>query len=204
MSRRCVLMLAMVVLVSGCVQLAKETPVIHSYAFRIARESADATSPLSMVSIKVRRAKVMEPYDGRSLVYALPTGELRSDYYNEFALFPATMVTTAIEGWLKQVPFVEYVSFKRDMVECQYEIRPTIHMLYADYSVEASPQAVVSVSFTVLDAGTIPYSVVSDVTYEELVPLDGAEVTYLIEGWNSGLHAIFTAFEAELARVTQK
>jgi len=190
--------------VSGCVQLAKDTPVIHSYAVRIERDTEMEAQAVGTVSVKARRTKVMEPYDGQSFIYALPTGEFRTDYYNEFAIFPATMVTTALAEWLTAVPFITYVSSKRDMVEYQYEIRSTVHALYADYSVAVSPQAVVKVSFTVLDSRSIPYSVVSDTLYEERVPLDGKEVTHLVEGWNSGLHAVFTAFETELAHTVQK
>ena len=182
---------------SGCVRISREHPDITYYNLKVTRGEEPRGRDEGM-SLKLRALEARQPYDSRRFVYHVQKNEVVRDYYNQFAAFPAVMLTAAVGDWLQDSPSVDFVSRERDMIDCDYELRGEIIELYGDFTDPADPRAVLVLRFTLLATADIPYAVVFSREYEASVRVERVSSTALLEGWKKGVRRILNDLEEDL------
>lgn len=120
---------------------------------------AAATGP-----VRLGRVDVTPPFAHRGLVYRRGEQEYETDFYNEFAVDPATMIATACREWLQQggIPALPVASGRTPL-----RLDAEVAALYVDF--RAAPAAVLALRWRVLRVGD--GGLVIESAAEERVPL---------------------------------
>ena len=194
--------LAVALAASACVKLGGK-PVEKRY-FQIApvRTAAQAAAPKSGV-LNVRRLSVSDLYNTRELVYQGPEGRIDSDFYNMFFINPANMLTAELRRWLRESGLFPHIIEPGSMVVPGLTLEGVVNSLYGDYSGE-QPQAVVEMQFFLVDESTADNDIVFSADYSQRIPLSAHDAPALVQALTTGVEAIFTALETDLAAVPEK
>jgi len=199
MTIRRVALLCCVLIITGCVNISKESPVVNKYLFSPKAPVAVETDE-NAFNIKVRSFNVDDPFDGRAFIYRLGDNRFEQDYYHQFSAFPATLLTQQVVERLKKQPFIAYVSRERDQVDCMYEIRGSVTALYGDFRSARTPKAYMLLHLTVFDTSSYPLIVVLDKDYSHSHVLSDTKPPTLIRGWEKCFDVIIEAFAEDLRK----
>ena len=187
----------LLVTLAGCINLTKEYPDIKKYTLNVEREAAPAPNA-GAVNLKVMRFDIASEYE--SIYFTYKTGDLtiEYDFYNRFAIDPATMITEQVIKWAGHSPFVRYVESKRSIIMPEYAVKGDIIRLYADLGDEGNAKAVLEIRFVILDNRAFPPHIIFQNVYSEEIMLRTMTIMKLVEGWNTALRNILVDFEADL------
>jgi cholesterol transport system auxiliary component len=158
--------------------------------------SAAATKP---VAVRVRPLRIDSVYDGKAFVYRIDGAQLATDFYNEFADAPETMVTAAVIASLKGAGLFKAVIEPGAPIDAPYALDGKIVALYGDFRDAAKPVAVLGVQFYLLRNGADGREIVLDRLLEERVAVSARTASAVAQGYNEALARILARLEKELA-----
>ena len=194
--------LALLVL-SGCVSLAKSFPDKHYYALEVTRQGEPGV-PVSGVVLDVRGLIVSPRFEGKELVYRTGDTRYESDFYNEWFVWPSAMLTQQIQDWLRQARLFEHVVATPSYMDATHILEGTVTALYGDYRQQGEHKAVVGMHIVLIEDNSTRTSIVFQRDYQQMVELSETSPDELTLGWNQGLQQIFIALEEDLRRVDLK
>jgi hypothetical protein len=195
-------MLAMAsILAAGCLSLSRPNAKVLAYALEASRPSGipGRQGPAGLV-LKVRPLRVGQMFDGLKLAYKMPGPTWETDYYHEFFVPPAQMITAIVEDWLRASSVAGQVAPAASTLEAGCLVEGNASELYGDYSVPAAPKAVCAIELLLIDQRDPNVSrILFHKTYRRAETIASREPQALVDGWNKALTEIMTAFEADLA-----
>ena len=145
-----VLAVAAVVVASGCAVPAREYAAKRHYvleAARAGRTQAAAAAPV----VKVRRFAVSDRFAGTGFVYRTGDVTVESDFYNEFFVPPASLVTEAAQTWLAASGIFSHVGSGGSGPDAAYTLEGEVGTLLGDFSDAAQPKAVLALSLVLIN-----------------------------------------------------
>jgi len=98
--------------------------------------------------IKVRHARVVAAYEGKSFVYRLPDDQWETDFYHEWFAYPRDMLTEACIEVLEHTGRFTSVSSEDSLVDAQYYLEGTIQASYWDKRDADHPACVLKTQWT--------------------------------------------------------
>jgi cholesterol transport system auxiliary component len=196
-------LLVVTVSVVGCLQVEKRAPEKNQYAFDVARSGPKSSFSVDAV-VAVRKFNVSPPYENKSFVYRTKDLQFESDFYNEFFVTPAAMITEETREWLSASGLFSYVLDPATHMVPTCILEGMVTALYGDYRDLEAPKAVLGIKFFLLRDVGGRTEVVFQRPYEESVSINDASPEVLVRGWNTGLRRIFQQFEHDLAEALQK
>ncbi|MCX7048921.1 MAG: hypothetical protein NTX50_25975 [Candidatus Sumerlaeota bacterium] len=185
-------------LASGCIGLTKEYPRKQYYLVE-AQPPAPKT-PAAGVSgiLSVRRLRVSPGFDSKGFVYQTGQADYCSDFYHEFFIPPADMLTEQTRQWLDQSKLFSCVLFAPGAVEDTHILEGAVVAIYGDYRDKRSPKAVLEMQFLFLrDAPQAPV-IFWQKNYRQEVPLARSSPEALVDGWREALRAILSSLENDM------
>jgi ABC-type uncharacterized transport system auxiliary subunit len=174
-----------------------------TYVLTATREApaAPVTKP---VAVKVRPMRAEPLYERREFLYRVDGEQVKSDFYNEFAETPESMLTAAVIGWLKNARLYASVVEPGVPVDAPYALDGSIVALYGDLRDPAKPAAEVAVQFYLVRQRPAGSELVYDRVLRSRVDTASGEPRALAAGYSKALAQILGQLERDLAALDLK
>jgi cholesterol transport system auxiliary component len=191
------LMLAAAALAVAACGLSRPPVERSSFFLGVPREAAAAPTPKS-VALRVRPLRAEPLFERKELVYRVDGERVISDFYNEFAERPDSMITSALIGWLKNAKLFAVVVEPGVPAEAPYALDGSVVALYGDLREGQKPAAVMALQFYVVRTANPGLEIVFDRVFRQRVEVSARTPAALVQGYNEALARIFAELEREL------
>jgi len=174
-----------------------------TYVLTAARE-APAAPAAKPVAVKVRSIRAVPLYERKEFLYRVDDERVQSDFYNEFAEAPETMVTAAVTGWLKNAGLFASVVEPGVPVDAPYALDGSIVALYGDLRDPAKPASEMAVQFYLVKQSGSGPELVYDRVLRSRADAASGDARALAAGYNKALAQILTQLERDLGALELK
>jgi cholesterol transport system auxiliary component len=184
-------------LLIGCLNLERSYLEKRYFILDVSRDK-DISSPDTETILKVRRFSVSPKYEGKGFVYRLKDLSYESDFYNEFFISPASLLTEEIRKWVAGSGLFQHVVNPSSYMDPNYVLEGAVTSLYGDYGVSAAPKGILEMQFFLLDETSAGPEIIFQGKYRKEEPLKDNTPDALVKSWNEALKQILTEFETDL------
>jgi len=186
-------------LCASCFSVDQPYPERRFFLIEVERTEREtvAIEASAPATVALPRLRISPAYEGRGLVYAHSDGSFETDFYNEFFLSPAAMLTVEIGRWLDASGLFAHVVDPSSQLDARLVLEGTVTKLYGDFTGD-EPQAVLGLQVFLVDRDA-PDEVIFHADYEERGPAADGTPDDLVAGWNSALATILERLERDLA-----
>jgi hypothetical protein len=182
------------IVVSGCFNIAKETPEKKQFVLEVTRPDGGSGQSSDAV-LRVNEFQVSPQYEGRGFKYRKEELTLESDFYNEFFVRPGEMVAEQARQWLNKSGLFKGVVSGSTYIMGSDILEGTVQQLYGDYTGKV-PEAVLELEFALLKEGNSEGAAFRK-QYGRRIPA-GWGPAALVKAWNQALFEILSEFEKDL------
>lgn len=151
-------------------------------------------------TLDVHSFTIDSAFAGKGFVYRRSEHQYESDFYNQFLISPATMVSEKTRHWLCRSGIFERILMPGSRLESTHTLEANITTLYADVRDKSSPRAVMELRAFLIDNDKTPESVVLGETYRASCPLRSDTPDAFVEALDKCLAEILTYLEKDLKK----
>jgi cholesterol transport system auxiliary component len=199
--RRALLGLLLGGALGGCVSgLSKPAPEKRQYVLTATRPGREAPPANSLVLL-IRRFTIDPAYQERGIVTRTDPVSVSSDFYNEFFIDPAQLISGQVTAWLAASGLFSEVVGSTSALQPTHVLEGHVVKLYGDLS--GAPAAVLELQLLLLDVRGGGNRVLLHPDLERREPVAGREPAALVQGWNKALSESLAAFEQSLRAVVR-
>ena len=184
-------------LLPSCVDLSRTNPEKQYYRLHVERAGPKG-SKISDTRVHVSRFAVSPGFGTKELVYHKGRQEYESDFYNEWFLPPAIMVTQEIREWLNDSGIFETVVTPSSLVEPNYILEGIVNSLYGDVEDRSQPKAILAMQTMLIRQTATNTSVVAQFDYRQEVAVEEYSQESLVAALNQALGKILKQLETDL------
>jgi len=197
---RAVLVLAMLAaLLAGCGGLTRPAVVKRTFLLDPPLPAAVTGEPKN-TTLRVAPLNVAAPFRGKAFVYRTGPLAFERDYYDEFFVPPAAMLTDATARALAAARVFARVAPPGSSGSVgEYVLDGFVSALYADTRERARPAAVIAIDFYVSPATEPGTRVVWNRRYEQRATAQGDGPDALAQAWNAALGQLLADLARDLA-----
>ena len=178
--------------------LSRPSPVKGMFMLEPTMPAAATAAP-KPVSVRVGVVSVAAPFRGKTFVYRETDLRYESDFYNEFFIAPAIMLSDATaKALIASNVFHRVVPFGAASEEGDYVLDGFVSELYADTRSAAAPVAVITITYY-LTSASAGSGVVWSKEYRQRAKVSGTGAEAIARGWNAALTAILADLTRDLA-----
>lgn len=197
------LVLFSVVWILGCNPSGGPADPRHYYLMEVQREG-NPQSEIQDVTLLVRSFALSPGYHSKELTYRTGRSLYESDYYNQFIIDADSQITEQTQQWLIHSGIVAHVASPGSAMSATHLLEGNITQLYGDFRDKANPQAVMSITFYLLDiTGQTPKTIMSK-AFDVTIPIAEAKAESVIEAYNQGLKQILGKLELSMQKLDLK
>ena len=182
---------------TGCLDLKKSYPEKRSFVLDVGAPDQGTASHGSLV-LKIHKFRVSPLFAGRAMVYRVADLQYESDFYDEWFVAPATLVTQQVYNWLSRLEGLQLVGLGMNHVEPTHLLEGTVTEFYGDF--RGGPRAVFGLELHLFDAGNERQSVLRRIYHQE-VPLGDRSPDALASGLTQALRVALVDIAKDLAAV---
>jgi cholesterol transport system auxiliary component len=175
-----------------------------TYLFTATRDAPAASAAAKPVAVKVRPMRAVPLYERKEFVYRVDGERVVSDFYNEFAEAPESMLTSAVTAWLKNAQLFASVVEPGVPVDAPYALDGSIVALYGDQRDPGKPASEVAIQFYLVKQRGSGPELVYDRVLRSRVDVAPGDPRALAAGYNQALAQILAQLERELAALELK
>jgi ABC-type uncharacterized transport system auxiliary subunit len=180
----------------GCVTLERSYPEKHFFVLEIgAVKPVDA--PRQGV-LQISSVRISPRYEGKNFIYRLSDTSYESDFYNEFLIAPATLVTEELVKGLTRAAVFEHVIDSSSQLSPTYALEAAVNALYGDFRNGSAPKAVVEMEFFVTKETAGKSEILMQKRYSKAAGLGGRSADALVKGWDQALDEILADLVVDL------
>jgi len=194
---------ALLVLCSGCVGFERSYPDKRYFVLE-AGGNLSPTNPSANETLQVSNIRVSPRYADRSFVYRTSEAGYEADFYNQFLVSPASLITEEVRKDLTASQVFKYVISASNQSQPSYVLEGTVNALYGDFRNANAPRAVLEMEFFLTSEIPAKPGILMQKRYAKALPLTGRTPEALVKGWNEALEEILTALVADLKAATLK
>lgn len=193
------ILLALVFSLSGCLGLERRYPEKHYFVLDVSQPQNSPALETGAV-LRIRKFQISRRYEGKGLVYR--TGDLsyESDFYNEFFVAPAVLLTEETRKRLAGTGLFKHVIGGPSQALPDYILEGAITSLYGDYRIPARPKAVLEVRFFLIRAARAPARIIFENQYRREISMTENSPQALVKAWNKALERILPDFEQDIRK----
>ena len=184
-------LLATALLLSACVSstyLAKQQYILQT-------PQAQRSSSQINANINVMPMLAAQPYDDVQFVYRLKGSRYLSDYYNIFMTPPANQLSDIVTNYLRQSQLFNNTNNASLIIPGDYQLKTQLLALYADYSNDKAPSAVMSIQFIILKGNRVIFHH----TLTARTRLAKKSTPALVDAWNHDVAVIMSQITQRMA-----
>ena len=190
-------LVVLAVAVCGC---AQRTANQHQYVLAASRPGASVAAQSSAI-LEVRRFTIDAAFADRQLVYRLGASEYESDFYHEFLVTPAVMVTDRVRQWLAHSGVFANVLVPQSRLTPSHVLEGNITALHGDFRDASAPMAVVELRCFLIDETPSAQTVLLSKTYEATLPVESRDAEALVATLDRCIARVLTRLENDLKTV---
>jgi ABC-type uncharacterized transport system auxiliary subunit len=179
-------------LFSGC---DGPKPYNKKYYVLNVNRTPETSKPDNNFILDVRTFTIDSAFDSKGLVYRKAEFEYETDFYNEFLISPAIMITEKTRTWLSNSGIFHLVLDKGAYIEPTHTLQANITALYAD---RREQKAVVEIRTFLVSNDAPDDSVIMTATYRASSALELQLPEALLEAFDACLTQILTDLENDL------
>jgi cholesterol transport system auxiliary component len=195
--------LALLVLCAGCVGLERSYPDKHYFVLEAGANTSPSDSSANE-TLQVSSIRVSPRYAERSFVYRTSEAGYESDFYNQFLVSPAALITEEVRKGLTGSQVFKYVISASNPLQPSYVLEGTVNALYGDFRNANSPRAVLEMEFFLTSEIPAKPGILMQKRYAKSLPLTGRTPEALVKGWNEALEEILTSLVTDLKATALK
>ena len=184
-------------LVCGCVNLERSYPDKHYFVLEVGGIGQPSNQPGKGI-LEVSEMRVSPRYADPNFVYRLSETSYEADFYNQFLIAPAALVTEEVRKALIQSAIFEFVVSPSNQLPSTYRLQGTVNALYGDFRNNNAASAVIEIEFFLTRQASNPNEIAVAKRYSKSVPLTARSPEALVKGWDEALGAVLTSFIADL------
>ncbi len=184
------------IMLTGCGRMSYSK---RTYILDAARQPEPGQAK-SHVILDVRRFTIDSVFAGKGFVYRRGEHEYESDFYNQFLISPAVMVSEKTRHWLCRSGICGRVLVPGSRIESTHTLEANITALYADVRDKSSPRAVMELRAFLIANNPAAESVLLGKTYRASCPLQSNTPEALVEALDKCLAEILTSLEKDLKK----
>jgi uncharacterized lipoprotein YmbA len=178
--------------------LSRPAPVKRTFLLEPAMPAVAATP--RPTSVRVGVVNVAAPFRGKAFVYRESELKYDADYYNEFFVAPAVMLSEATAKALTAANvFRRVVPFGAAADDGDYVLDGFVSELYGDVRNPAAPVAVITVAFYLSPTNVVAPGVIWSQEYRQRVAASSASPEAMAKAWNAALSTILADLARDLA-----
>lgn len=188
--------LLIAVICSGCAQreaILKDTFLLD------AQRGGQSLKASPKTVLAVRPFSIAPAFQGKGLVYRTDEDQYESDFYNEYFVSPSAMMTDQTRDWLSESGVFAEVLLPVSSVEPTHILEGHIKQIVADVRDKANKQAVLELSFFLLEQHNHNRTIRFQKTYSATQSLEGKTASACITALNQCLSEILGNLEKDLA-----
>ncbi|MBN2588370.1 MAG: hypothetical protein JXA96_00790 [Sedimentisphaerales bacterium] len=158
-------------------------------------------------TIIINRFTINPVFSSKQFTYQISDFEYESDYYNEFFIPPAVMITDKVNNWLTESGLFQRVSELTGYAATpDYILEGNVNSLYCDFRDPSLPIAVMEIHFFVSENKSMKEPViVFSKNYKYSFTFEKGVYVNLIKAFDSCLFEILTKMEKDLTEsITSK
>lgn len=185
---------------AACVKLQRQPLDKRYYALEVSRPasaSGVATPALTPETLLVRRLEVAPRVAGRELVYRTAPSDWTGDFYNQFFVTPADMLTQDLRAWLSSARVFANVVEPSSLAPTRYSLEGNVSSLHGDFAVNP-PLAVAEMQFMLLEDAPEGRRIVFTRQYRRTAPLAARSPQALVEALRQAVTDVYAGLEADL------
>jgi cholesterol transport system auxiliary component len=192
-------LLAVSFLFSGCVSIERSYPDKRYFLLEIPSKSSPQ-DPADSGILQISSARVSPRYADRNFVYRRSDARFESDFYNQFLISPAELVTEELRRELSQAGIFKFVVGSANPLAPTHTMETIVNTLYGDFRELKAPKAVIEMEFFLTQEAS-PSGIVFHKLYQRIVPVPERNPEALVKGWNKGFEAISSSLVSDLKAV---
>ena len=182
------------IILGGC----KSNPAVRShYALNTTRPDRQANTPSPAV-LDVRRLTIDSAYESKGLVYRQGEALYETDYYGEFLVAPARLITDRMRNWIAEAELCARVLDSGSLVEPTHSLEGHITRLYGDYRDKDARQAIMEIRLYLISHKDMGQAILLGKTYEQTEPVNDPHAETLVNAFDACLVRILTELESDL------
>jgi cholesterol transport system auxiliary component len=189
-------------LAAGCV--SRPALVRQDFVLQIPPVARRAASPVGGV-LALTSCDVSPPFASQALVYRIGPNAFETDPYAGFLVTPDKTLAIAIRTWLSRSGLFTNVVEPGSTAPAEHFLEVYVNELYGDLRVPGHPQAVLSLSFVLLDAKKgAGAPALFQKEYSRRLPVDQNTADAIVAGWNQALGQILDEVVSDLQRLKKE
>jgi cholesterol transport system auxiliary component len=189
-------LLAASFLLFGCVSIERSYPDKRYFVLDISLKESPQ-DPADSGILQMASARVSPRYADRNFVYRRSDTRFESDFYNQFLISPAALVTEELRRELSQAGLFKFVVGSANPLAPTHTLETLVNTLYGDFRDLKAPKAVIEMEFF-LTREASPSGIVFHKLYQRIVPVQERNPEALVRGWNQGLESISSSLVSDL------
>ena len=190
---------AMALLASALVACTLSRPSVAKRTFLLEPTPPPMASVQKLVSLRVGLVNVAPPYRGRAFVYRQSDLKFEADFYNEFFVAPAAMLSEATARALASANVFRRTISPGAGDMGDYVLDGFASELYGDLRDPAKPMAAVAITYYLSAANALAPTVIWTREYRQRAPVADASPDAFARAWNVALSAILADLARDLA-----
>jgi len=188
-------------LILGACSIGKPIPQMSTYIIQptLPESGSAARRP---DTLRMGYVRVAASFAGNLLVYRVDEVEYLPDPYHAFIADPGAMLGNRMADWLDHAgPFkaVAQPGSMQSSKSAPYVLEATVTELYGDTRSGASPAAVMTIQFGLVDTTDPRAATVYQRTISQRVPMAQATPDALVRGYGAALSQILVQLSSDLA-----
>lgn len=189
-------LLAASFLLFGCVSIERSYPDKRYFVLDISLKKSQQ-DPADSGILQMASARVSPRYADRNFVYRRSDTRFESDFYNQFLISPAALVTEELRRELSQAGLFKFVVGSANPLAPTHIMETMVNTLYGDFRDLKAPKAVIEMEFFLTQEAS-PSGIVFHKLYQRIVPVQERNPEALVRGWNQGLESISGSLVSDL------
>jgi len=190
----CLVLALCAVALAGC---AQNVSAREQYVLQVTRNLEPLEARLG-ATLEVRRLTIDAAFAAKSLVYRLREFEYEADYYREFLVPSAVLITEQTREWLSASGLFAEVVPPGSRVPPAYTLEGNVTALYGDFQTESAPAAVLEIRYFLLKNGDPKETILFAETYRVREPLPAKSPEALVAAFNKALAGTLSRLETDL------
>jgi ABC-type uncharacterized transport system auxiliary subunit len=190
---------AMIALASALAACSLTRPSVTKRTFLLEPAPPPMASVQKLVSLRVGLVNVAQPYRSKAFVYRQDELKFEADFYSEFFVSPAAMLSEATARALASANVFRRTISPGATESGDYVLDGFASELYGDLREPAKPVAAIAITYYLSPANALTPTVIWTREYRQRTPVADSSPDALARALNAGLSAILADLARDLA-----
>jgi uncharacterized lipoprotein YmbA len=156
--------------------------------------------PQKDVVLMVRPFSLAPGYHAKELTYRTGDFQYESDYYNQFITDVGQQVAEQTRTWLSQSGYFTHIVPPGSTMNATHVLEGNITRLYGDFRDKSNAQAIVGITFYLVDITKRQPRIILNESFEEKTPIAEATAESLLAAYQKCWRQILVNIEEQLAQ----